>query len=145
MTRARIAGLICLVPLALVAASCGSATPVEPTPPVTTVDVTETYTGSLVQLGSNSYNFHSEAGIVTATLTDVQPLTTLSLGVDLGQWLNDACSAVVTNTNTKVGTQLVGTAASPVQLCVRVYDVGNIAADTTVTYSLSVVHPDLPQ
>jgi hypothetical protein len=76
------------------------------------------------------------------TLTDEAPLATMGLGMDVGQWDGTNCTTVISNTNSKVGTALIGTntSASNINLCVRVYDVGNITEGSTVTYTVTAQH-----
>jgi hypothetical protein len=133
--------------VAALAAACGGSTAAPtPTPTSTTpatVTVTDSFDGSLAQSGANIHTFSAQAGAVTVTLTAVGPLSTLGLGMDVGTWDGTNCTTVLTNNNSKQGTALVGTATSAVNLCIRVYDVGNIADGATVTYTVTAQHQAL--
>ncbi len=140
-------------PAILVAASmaaCGGATPTTPTPTTTTtttattVTVTDSFDGKLGQSGSNTHTFSAQAGSVTVTLTAEAPLETLGLGMDVGTWDGTTCTTVLTNASSKLGTALIGTATTAVNLCIKVYDVGNITADSSVTYTVTAQHQALP-
>lgn len=134
------------VPAILVAvlmAACGGSTTAPtptPTPTVATVTVTDSFNGSLAQSGSNIHTFTAQVGAVTVTLATVGPLSTLSLGMDVGTWDGTNCTTVLTNVNSKQGTQLVGTTTAATNLCIRVYDVGNITEGSTVTYNVTAQH-----
>ena len=123
-------------------AACGSSSGTSTTPtPVTT---TESFTSTLDQLGSVTNGFTvSAAGTVQVKLTDVEPLTTMALGVAVTTVVSGTvCSSdIAQNTNAKSGsTALSGTAAVG-SYCVRVFDAGNIPSGTQVTYTVEVTHP----
>ena len=133
-------GVFITVLLVLSGACSGNSESTVTTPtPVTTTD---TFSGTLVQSGAVVHPFTvTAAGSVTISLTEVNPLATLALGVGIGTWDGATCSSMTNNTNARVGSAaLLGTAGIG-SYCVRVYDVGNIAADTSVTYTVQVVHP----
>ena len=124
------------------AASCGTTTP--PTAPTTAPSITDTFNADLAQQGSITHNFKvNSTGEVTVTLTSVSPLATMSLGV--GMMTSDGTSCVATltqndNARAKNVAALLGTAASG-NYCIRVYDSGNIPVSTTVSYTITVLHP----
>jgi hypothetical protein len=114
-------------------------TPTTPTTPTTTV---ETFTGSFTQ---GSYGLHPFAqtarGALTVTLTDIGPDATLVVGVGIGSWDGTSCSLIsgAFSDAAKIGWAVTGTAAAA-NFCVAIYDVGNVPADTTVTYTITVEH-----
>jgi hypothetical protein len=128
--------------LAFLAAACGeSSTPTTPTTTTpTTTTVTESFDGTLNQSGSNTHTFSSEAGTVNVTLTAEGPLSTLSLGMDVGTWDGTTCTTVLTSSAANQGTVLTGTATTAINLCIKVYDVGNITEEATVTYTVTAEH-----
>jgi hypothetical protein len=137
-----VAPLILAVSLAfaLAAAGCGASTPTTPTPAAPTV--TETFNGTLLQSGSNVHTFTvGQIGEVDATLTAVGPLGTLALGLVLGAWDGTSCTPGYENDNSRQGTVLTGTTTATGAFCVRIFDVGNITPGTTVTYTVTVLHP----
>ena len=129
---------LALTPLAL--AACDDDDPI--TPPTRPDPVTETFSGSITRNGADSKPFTVAAsGTVTATLKTIGDDNTLVVGFMLGNWINSACSVVVANDAATGGSVLTGTMSSAGTLCLRVYDVGNVAAGISVPYSVEVVHP----
>lgn len=125
--------------LAVGAAACSSDTPTTSTP-TTPVTVTDTFTGTLNQNGAASYSFTTAAsGNVTAMLTTLAPDSALIVGLSLGTWSAGSCQIVLANDKATQFSTVVGTASAAGNLCVRVYDVGNVAAPAT--YEIQVNHP----
>ena len=134
--------LIAAAALAAVS-GCGSSSTSTPTSPTAPATTTDSFSGTLAQLGSDPHVFAVAAnGTVTVTLTAVAPLTTMSLGVAVATSDGTNCLQQITqNADARTGSvALTGTAATG-NYCVRVYDSGNIPAATDVTYSVSVTHP----
>jgi hypothetical protein len=143
MTHSRAGRLaLTLVPLALIVWACGSGTPASPTTTTTTQSVTETFTDTINQSGSKIHQFHTEAGTVTTTLVSIDPDASIAIGLDVGVWVasTSTCSTVLTNVSAAPGASLVGTASGALDLCVRVYDVGNIPDGGLVNYTVTVAH-----
>jgi len=131
-----IAAAIALIPLI---AACGSSTSTPTTP---TTPTTETFTGTLAQNSATTVTFSTTtSGTVLATLTSLAPLATVQLGFALGTWDGTACQVVLVNPAGTTGSQLQASASTKGNYCVHLYDVGNIAADAPVSYTLTVVHP----
>jgi len=134
------------IALAMIAAGCASdaasssstSATTSPTAPATT----ESFSGSLVQLGSASNPFIVAAtGTVTIGLTDIGPLTTMALGVGIGTWNGTTCSSALTkNDNARAGATALSGTATAGNYCVTVYDSGNIPDGQTVTFTVSVAH-----
>jgi hypothetical protein len=121
-----------------VTAACGDDnTPITtPTPPTL---LTDTFSGTVTVHGSFSHPFTvSRAGTVTAQITALSPDDTVTVGFALGTWNGSACQLVITNDAAKISTAVLGTATVPGDLCVRVSDVGQLAAPTD--YELRVDH-----
>jgi len=140
--RRSISGLMLAATLGL-AVGCGTTT-TPPTAPSTPATITDTFTADLAQQGSISNNFKVNAtGEVTITLTSVTPLATMSLGVGMMTSDGTNCTATLTqNADARANNvaALQGTAAAG-SYCVRVFDSGNIPVSTTVTYTVTVLHP----
>ena len=131
-------GVLLAIATLMVGACNDEPTPTEPTPPPTTV--TENFTGTLAQNGTTTYQFSAgSAGVVSATLTELQPDETLLIGVALGTWNGTQCTLVVTNERAAKSSIVSGNATAAVNLCLRVYDVGNVV--TPATYTVQLVHP----
>lgn len=126
--------------LAFALAACDDST--SPTNPSEPVFVTDTYTGSVTQNGAATHAFKTTgAGAVTATLKQIGADNTLVVGFALGTFVNDACNVVLANDVATGDAVLKGTMTGAGDLCVRVYDVGNVAAGTTAAYTVEVTHP----
>ena len=124
---------------AIGAAACGDDTPTTPTP-TTPVTVTDTFAGSLNRNGAASYSFATAAsGNITASITSLAPDSTLIVGLSLGTWNGTSCQIVLANDKASQSSLLIGTASAAGNLCVRVYDVGNVT--DPITYELQVNHP----
>ena len=128
------------LPLCAACGSSSSGTSTSPTP----VTTTESFTSTLDQSGSVTNGFTvSAAGTVQVKLTDVEPLTTMALGVAVTTVVSGTvCSSdIAQNTNAKSGTTALSGTAAVGSYCVRVFDAGNIPLETTVTYSVDVTQP----
>jgi hypothetical protein len=114
-------------------------TPTSPTSPTTPEAVTETFTGSLASQGTTYYLFTAKAaGVVTATLTGITPDSAVIIGLAVGTFDGFTCTPVVVSETAQVGSVLIGTATAPVNLCIKVYDVGNVVDPESFT--VTVVH-----
>ena len=127
--------------VAFVAAGCeGDINDIPTTPDP--VFVTETFTGRLTVNGAQTHNvFTSATGMVTATVTSLGESAPEKVGFSMGTLSTiGACTVVLHNDNAVVNTSLSGTVASlNGSLCVRVFDVGALAAP--VDYTITVNHP----
>ncbi|HET9264766.1 MAG TPA: hypothetical protein VFO14_17075 [Vicinamibacterales bacterium] len=105
--------------------------------------VTETYTGTVARNGSQIHSFISNAhGAVTATLTAVEPTGSPAIGFSMGTWDGTICSAVLTNNNATVTSQLTGTIVGISSLCIRLFDpFTRVPDDAPVNYTVTVVRP----
>ena len=108
-------------------------TPVNPT-------MTESFTGTLLQLGVNSHPFTvQQIGGIQVSITKIDPSAAVSLGVGTPSTASGTC--LVINSLTAVvatGVQISGTATIAGSFCVSVADVGNLVEP--VTYTVTVVH-----
>jgi hypothetical protein len=131
-------GLAVAVVLATSLWACGDSTttttPITPTP---AEKITETFTGTLALQGTDYYGFAAKsAGVVTTTLTSLSPDNTVAIGVAVGTFDGLSCTPVVLSETAKVGSVLIGTATAPINLCLKVYDVGTITDPTTYTVTI---------
>src|SRR5262245_34901371 len=123
-------------------AACHSTTTAPTTTAAAPSTVTDTFTGSIAQTANMSFPFTVTAtGNVQVTLTDVEPLTTMALGVAIGSWDGTTCTpGLATTDHAKSGaTALAGTAAAG-SYCVQVSDAGNIPPTWTVSFTVQVIH-----
>jgi hypothetical protein len=125
--------------VAAVAAACSTSDPFTSPTPANTTPIIETFAGTLTKNGAASYSFvATTAGLVTATLSSVVPDNTIPIGLALGTWNGLTCQIVLPNDNTLQGAGVTGSVNTAGSLCVRVYDVGNIA--DPLTYEVKVQH-----
>lgn len=141
MRRRLVASLVtAALPLCAACGSSSGTSTVAPSP----VTTTESFTATLDQLGSATNGFTvAAAGTVQVKLTDVEPLTTMALGVAVTTVVSGTVcnSDIAQNTNAKSGTTALSGTAAAGSYCVRVFDAGNIPAGTSVTYTVEVTHP----
>jgi hypothetical protein len=128
-----------LVLAVLSAQACGDST--IPTTPTTPVTITTTpFSGTLTVNGANTHPFTATGrGTVTVTLTSIGPDTTTIIGLSFGIWNGTACQIWKADDQAAQGDFLDGVVSGVGELCVRVYDVGNLTAPAT--YSVDVSHP----
>jgi len=110
-----------------------------------TTAVTETFESTLTKGGSNIHVFHTLSGIVVSTLSTIEPTEFYSgaIGFGVGTWDGNACTLVIGSENAAPGSVLTGTATTEIDLCVRIWDAGNLAPGFTLFYKVTVVHQGL--
>ena len=134
----RAAGACALLAGSSVLAACGGGNNFAPPVGATPIPVTEVFEDTLSRNGAKTYPFAAQAGgTVTATLTSIEPAA--AVGLSLGTWNGQACQIIIANDRAVTGTIVVGTASAIGNLCVRVYDIGEVTG--TVLFRISVFHP----
>ena len=135
-----IAGLLAVIAIAGCSGSTTSPTTTTTTTTVATTaaNLTENYAGNLNVNGAATYSFAAGTGTITATLTSVGD-TAVTVGMALGNWTGTNCVLAITNDAAVKGSTVIGSTASAGNVCVRIYDVGNLT--TTVPYTITVTHP----
>lgn len=118
-------------------ANCGT-TPTQPAP---VYDLkTETFSGSLNTGGGAHFPFSVvNPGDINVTITQMSPASNLTVGLALGSW--EATTEVCTDQLSTSASVNIAYAASPSgagNYCVRIFDSGNVQAQTEFT--LSVTH-----
>jgi len=119
--------------------AAGCSDPVPPTTPTPAEPtITETFSDTLLVGGANTHQFLvTTIGGVKVTLTSVNPAAAVGLGVgfpSLGSCtLLDRIETVAGNS-----IQLSGTANAPGNLCVEIFDVGNLVEPAA--YTINVLH-----
>lgn len=120
-------------------AACNRTDPFLPTDPTPITPTTDTFSGTLTRNGASVHEFNvNAAGTITATLTTLSDAE-LTVGVALGTWNGTACQVVIANDRARAGAIVTGQTSSFGQLCLRIYDVGNVT--TPVDYEATVTHP----
>lgn len=127
-----------LLSAGLAAGACSNDLVTTPTTTTTQTPTADTFTGTLTRNGAASFPFASGPGTVQATLTTLAPDGTLLVGFSLGTWNGTACQIVLAVDNATQGTVVIGSATASGNLCVRIYDVGNIVQPPS--YQIDVVH-----
>jgi hypothetical protein len=131
----KLRALLLVAPMALAVSGCASSTDTITIP--TPVEVTESYSGSVVGQGGVSYQvINAKVGSVTLTMAAIGPDPAVPVGMSIGVLSSLACAAMMDNPAAQVGSQLVGTATGAITMCVKLYDPGTFAADQTVTYEI---------
>jgi hypothetical protein len=143
--------------------ACGSSSSSSSTTGPSATTYTETFSGSLNQSAGTSYTDPTtggtyivdygppdtphhftvhQAGNIDATLTDIQPVNTVTLGLGLGVWDDaaQACNLQVSSPSAKLNLTLAASVSVAGELCVGVYDVQNLSSAIAVTYTVSVNH-----
>lgn len=136
-------GFVAALLVLLGATACSNnSTPTTPTTPEPTI-FTEVFGGTITLNGASSHSFIAQAsGTVTVTLTALAPNATQPIGIALGTWTGSACQVIIANDRAVQGVSVNGAIGQPGALCTRAYDsTGTLAAGTSVTYELAVVHP----
>jgi lipid-binding SYLF domain-containing protein len=102
--------------------------------------VTDSFSGTLTPNSGRTHTFiTARSGSVTATLVSLGPDSGLTVGLSLGTWNGNACQIVLRKDNAVQTSSIVGAASAAGNLCVSIYDVGNLT--DAVDYQIDVVHP----
>jgi len=128
--------LLLVVPLALGVSGCGDST--DPITIPTPIEVTENFSGTVVQGGVSYHVVLARVGTVTLTMKAIGPDSSATVGMSIGVLNSIACTAVMENPTARVGSQLFGTATGVTTLCVKLYDAGTVAVDQTLSYEIAI-------
>jgi hypothetical protein len=126
------------------AAACNSSEPVSTTSQTlaspSLAAAVDHFSGTLTQNGAITFPFTvSGSGAVSAVVDSVQPDSTIAFGMSLGTWNGSFCQAVLTNDSQLQGQAIQGSVSTAGSLCLRIYDVGNLAQPET--FVVEVGHP----
>jgi pimeloyl-ACP methyl ester carboxylesterase len=137
---ATLAALLCA---AAGAAACGNnALPTTPTDTTPATLFTETFEGTVTVNGAITHPFVAQkAGTATARLSALDPDPAATVGVSLGTWNGAVCDIKLANDATTVSDSIANvtaTATTAGNFCVRIYDVGRLAA--AASYQVIVTH-----
>ena len=123
--------------LSLLATACADpVAPATPTPVQPTI--TETFTGTLLQLGNNAHPFTvQQVGGLKITISKIDPKVTIGFGV--GTPGLTGCT-IVRDSKATAGatTELAGTASIAGPFCIGVFDSGEVVEP--ITYTVTVLH-----
>ena len=134
-----------LIPVLGAVAACGQSRTSTPTSPsIQPTVLTETFSGTLTRNAAYTHPFSvGDAGDVSVfliTSADARDPSNnaIPIGVSLGTWNGAACAIVIANDSVTPGSSITGRATAAGNLCVRVYDVGNVPG--AATYELLIDH-----
>jgi hypothetical protein len=144
MNWLRNVGLITAAGLLAASFGCGGSTSSTTAPSAPTF--VEMFSGTVVQGSSDPHAFTirqastSQPGNIDAVITSIGPLSTITVGLGLGVWdaTAQSCSLQISSNAAKLNLTLSATISAPGDICVAVYDVGNIT--DTITYTVQVTH-----
>jgi hypothetical protein len=128
----------------LASLGCGGSTTTAPS--ATAQTYTEVFTGNVTQgavsFGTDNQNHFTVhvAGNITATITKLAPLSTITIGLALGVYdaSTSTCSLQLFGDAAKLNLALAASVGVAGELCVGVYDVGNIT--DPVDYEVTILH-----
>ena len=145
-------GIIATIAILVFSAACSHNSATEPsltststsTTTPATPTITEQFTGTLPVAGFRFYSFNIAVnGTVNVTLKSVTGTnvpSTIQLGLGIGQPSGQDCAATVNATAGSAFTAPQATGVfGPGLFCVRVFDVGNLAAPAT--FAITIAHP----
>jgi len=148
MSWLRAVGFAVIPVLAIGAYGCGGSSSSSNTSPTTpsAPTYTDVFTGTLAagatDYGSNNQNHFTihQVGSLTATITKLSPLSTITVGLGLGVYdtSTQTCSLQLFADAAKLNIALSATVQATGELCVGLYDVGNITDSTD--YEVSITH-----
>lgn len=121
---------------------CGSTSTPTTSTPVTYEQHTETYSGTM-NIG-DTIPFHftvTNPGSLDAAITSLGPISTLTMGLNLGGWdpLTESCpKSSVYSDVARLNVPVSGTPQQAGEYCVSIYDVGNVQGPTDFT--ITVLH-----
>ena len=125
-----------LLPLALLAAGCGSSASA---PTASTGHTVQTFTGTLQPAATDSYTFTTGiSGEITVTLTSAGPAPGITLGMGIGTPNGSACTLIQAQQVQPANIAQIAGSADPATYCVSVYDLGTLTAP--VNYTVVVSH-----
>lgn len=144
-SRLPLAASALLLAVALLACDGSSPTEVIIEEEVEVETVIESFSGTIGQDEISCHSFVTTLdGDINLTLTDLQPLETLTVGLSFGRPDSEDAALCVTEAQDN-SVRLLETLLSPDraadEYCACVFDVGNIFPSETVTYVLDVEHP----
>jgi hypothetical protein len=150
MIRQLLRALAVVIPLSILAATCGgtvtspsitTTTTTTTTSTTSTVSKTDTFSGTLGSGGSNVHVFNTLAGTFGVTMASIDPSAVLPpLGLAFGMWDGTSCTQVLTTQSAVVGTVMVGTASIETDVCIQVWDPTPWASGFTLSYSVTAIH-----
>jgi len=125
---------------AMFAAPACSDPAVPPTPIPAAPTVLDTFTGTLLQFGTNSHPFAvQQIGGIKVSVTSIDPSAAIGIGIGTPSTASGSCLVITQITSvSSAGVQISGNATLTGNFCVAVSDVGNLVEP--VNYTITVLH-----
>ena len=79
-------------------------------------------------------------GRVDATILSLEPLTSITVGAELGTWDGTSCT-VLSEIEIRQGETLSRSFMPVGENCITLIDVGNVSEASPIAYELEVIHP----
>jgi hypothetical protein len=119
--------------------------PTDPEPIEPPDVITELFRGDLPQRGRECHGFTVNFnGSVTLEITELKPLSSLTVGLGLGQPAAsdpEICSIIAEDRSVRTFELFLSEGLPSGLYCVCIFDVGNIFPDQTVQYVIESMHP----
>jgi len=128
--------VLSLVALATVAAA-GCETSTTPSPGPDPEKFTFSVSNNLPLNGALTHRFTAGAGEINVRLKVLAPVESVTIGMGLGIWTG-TCDIRISDDNAVFNALLIGTATASAEFCVRMHDVGKLAAPTD--YTIEITH-----
>ena len=134
-----IAGLAAL----LSSIGCGAKSPTQPDPaPAPVYELkTSTFTGTVKAGESAAFPFTVvNPGDIGVSITELGPISTLSMGIALGSWdaAASTCTQQLTTTAATLNVVFNASPSAPGEYCVGIFDTGNVQGSSD--FSLKVTY-----
>lgn len=144
-TGARRTVLVALLALVLPLVACDDDDDpfVDDTPVESAPTMTVTVMGTFTQAERSVHDFTAVAnGFARMTLTELNPVNTLTIGLGLGQRdEDDNCVLLASDNSVRLNDSLLSSGlVGGTPYCVSVFDVGNLFAGNVVEYTLTIEH-----
>ncbi len=145
-TRFRAVRWLAVLAIVTTAIGCKSdSTPTAPPEMEQPPRVAERFRGTFGQNEQSEHRFTVTAtGNVELKVIKLEPVPTLTVGLGIGRFdatADPSCSLFASDRRVVVGSTLLSANLAPGEYCVRIFDVGNVFPDATVTYTVEVLHP----
>jgi hypothetical protein len=145
MNLVKTAATVAAMALLAMSTGCGGSSSSSTTAP-SAVTFTDVFSGTVAQ-GSTSYGTDNknhftvkQAGNISAAITKLSPLSTITVGLGLGVYdgATGTCGLQLFSDAAKLNLTLTASVGVGGELCVGVYDVGNITEP--VDYEVTITH-----
>ncbi len=121
--------------------ACGAKSPTEPTPPAPVYDLkTSTFAGTVKTGGTTAFPFTVvNPGAISVSITELGPVSTLTMGIALGSWDATAltCAEQVTTPSATLNVVYTANPSAAGEYCVGIFDTGNVQVSSDFTLKVT--------